>query len=80
MPGYELTGWHGIAVRAGMPAPVVQKLSTTLNAIFNDAEFKKMGSHRHARVGGKAAQFGELIRKETIRLGQVVKNAGMTVD
>lgn len=41
MPGYELTGWHGIAVRAGMPAPVVQKLSTTLNAIFIDAEFKK---------------------------------------
>lgn len=39
-----------------------------------------MGSHRHARVGGKAAQFGELIRKETIRLGQVVKNAGMTAD
>jgi hypothetical protein len=31
-------------------------------------------------VGGTSAQFGELIRKESIRLGQVVKNAGVTLD
>ena len=41
VPGYELTGWHGIAVRAGTPAPVIQKLNTTLNTIFSDPEFKK---------------------------------------
>jgi tripartite-type tricarboxylate transporter receptor subunit TctC len=79
--GYEITGWHGIAVRAGTPAPVVQKLNTTLNAIFNDAEFKKKWEAIGTPVvGGTAAQFGELIRKESIRLGQVVKKAGVTLD
>jgi tripartite-type tricarboxylate transporter receptor subunit TctC len=81
VPGYELTGWHGIAVRAGTPAPVIQKLNTTLNAIFNDAEFKKKWEAIGTPVlGGSAAQFGELVRKESIRLGQVVKKAGVTLD
>ena len=79
--GYELTGWHGIAVRAGTPAPIVQKLNTTLNAIFNEPEFKKKWEAIGTPVvGGTSAQFGELIRKETTRLGQVVKNAGVTLD
>jgi tripartite-type tricarboxylate transporter receptor subunit TctC len=79
--GYELTGWHGIAVRAGTPAPIVQKLNTTLNAIFNEPEFKKKWEAIGTPVvGGTSQQFGELIRKETTRLGQVVKNAGVTVD
>ncbi|MGV1046062.1 MULTISPECIES: Bug family tripartite tricarboxylate transporter substrate binding protein [unclassified Limnohabitans] len=79
--GYEITGWHGIAVRAGTPAPIVQKLNTTLNAIFNDAEFKKKWEAIGTPVvGGTSQQFGELIRKESIRLGQVVKNAGVTLD
>ena len=79
--GYEITGWHGIAVRAGTPAPIVQKLNTTLNAIFNDPEFKKKWEAIGTPVvGGTPQQFGELIRKETTRLGQVVKNAGVTVD
>jgi tripartite-type tricarboxylate transporter receptor subunit TctC len=81
VPGYELTGWHGIAVRAGTPAPIINKLNSTLNAMFSDPEFKKKWEAIGTPVvGGTPAQFGELIRKETIRLGQVVKNAGVTLD
>jgi hypothetical protein len=31
-------------------------------------------------VGGTAAQFGELIRKENVRLGKLVKDSGATLD
>lgn len=31
-------------------------------------------------VGGTAAQFGELIKRDTVRLGKVVKDAGVTLD
>ena len=41
VPGYEFTGWHGIAVRAGTPAAVIDKLNQTLNAIFNNPDFHK---------------------------------------
>jgi tripartite-type tricarboxylate transporter receptor subunit TctC len=81
VPGYEITGWHGIAVRAGTPAPVLEKLNTTFNAIFKEPEFrKKWEALGTPVVAGTAAQFGELIKKESVRLGKVVKDAGVTLD
>src|SRR5439155_677446 len=59
VPGYEFTGWHGIAVRAGTPPAVVDKLNSTLNAIFMDPEFhKKWEALGTPVVGGTAVQFG----------------------
>jgi tripartite-type tricarboxylate transporter receptor subunit TctC len=79
--GYEFTGWHGIAVRAGTPPPVIDKLNSTLNAIFKEPEFrKKWEALGTPVVAGSAAAFGELIKKETVRLGKVVKDSGATVD
>ena len=79
--GYEFTGWHGIAVRAGTPGPIIDKLNSTLNAIFKEPEFhKKWEALGTPVVAGTAAQFGELIKKETVRLGKVVKDSGVTLD
>ena len=79
--GYEFTGWHGIAVRAGTPIPVIEKLNVTLNAIFKDADFhKKWETLGTPVVGGTPAQFAELIKRDTVRLGKVVKEAGVTLD
>jgi tripartite-type tricarboxylate transporter receptor subunit TctC len=79
--GYEFTGWHGIAVRAGTPAPIIDKLNGTLNAIFKDAEFhKKWEALGTPVVGGTPAQFADLIKRDTVRLGKVVKDAGVTLD
>lgn len=81
VPGYEFTAWHGIAVRAGTPAAVVDKLNLTLNAIFSNSDFrKKWEALGTPVVGGTAAQFGELIKRDTVRLGKVVKDAGATLD
>ena len=81
VPGYEFTGWHGVAVRAGTPAAVIDKLNQTLNAIFNNPDFhKKWEALGTPVVGGTAAQFGELIKRDTVRLGKVVKDAGVTLD
>jgi tripartite-type tricarboxylate transporter receptor subunit TctC len=79
--GYEFTGWHGIAVRAGTPKPIIDKLNATLNVIFSDTEFhKKWEAIGTPVVGGTAAQFGDLIKRDTVRLGKVVKDAGVTLD
>lgn len=79
--GYEFTAWHGIAVRSGTPVAAITKLNTTFNAIFNDTEFKKKWEAIGTPVvGGTPQQFAEVIRKDSIRLGEVVKRAGVTVD
>ncbi len=79
--GYEFTGWHGIAVRAGTPQPVIDKLNSTLNAIFREPEFRtRWEAIGTPVVAGSATAFGELIRRDTVRLGKVVKDSGATVD
>ncbi len=81
VPGYEFTGWHGIAVRAGTPPAIIDKLNATLNAIFKEPDFRtKWEAIGTPVVAGSAAAFGELIRRDTVRLGQVVKDSGATVD
>ncbi|MFM8865162.1 MAG: Bug family tripartite tricarboxylate transporter substrate binding protein [Limnohabitans sp.] len=79
--GYEFGAWHGIAVRASTPAAIIDKLNSTLNAIFKEPEFRtKWEAIGTPVVAGSAAAFGELIRRDTVRLGKVVKDSGATVD
>ena len=81
LPGFELTAWHGVAVRAGTPQPIVDKLNATFNAIFKDPAFRrKWEALGTPVVAGTAAQFGGLIRSEAVRLGRVVKESGATAD
>lgn len=81
LPGFETTAWHGIVVRAGTPEPVIAKLNSTLNAIFKEPAFrKKWEALGTPVVAGSAAQFGQLIRTESVRLGRVVRESGATAD
>ena len=66
---------------AGTPQPIIDKLNATLNAIFKEPEFRtKWEAIGTPVVAGSAASFGELIRRDTVRLGKVVKDSGATVD
>ena len=80
-PGMEMTAWHGIAVRSGTPQPIVDKLNSTLNTIFQQPDFqKKWEAIGTPVVGGTAAKFADLIKKENVRLGKLVRDSGATVD
>jgi tripartite-type tricarboxylate transporter receptor subunit TctC len=81
VPGYEITGWHGIAVRAGTPAAIVEKLNATVNDIFKDPAFRtRWEAIGTPVVAGSAATFGTLIEADAKRLGKVVRDAGVTMD
>ncbi|KRD47808.1 MFS transporter [Acidovorax sp. Root275] len=79
--GYQITGWHGIAVRAGTPQATVDKLNATVNAIFKDPAFRvKWEAIGTPVVAGTAADFGALIKSDAQRLGKLVRDAGVTMD
>ena len=81
LAGFELTGWHGIAVRSGTPPAIVARLNATLNAIFKVPAFRaRWEALGTPVVGGSAEAFGALIRTETVRLGRVVRDSGATAD
>ncbi|WP_280191315.1 Bug family tripartite tricarboxylate transporter substrate binding protein [Delftia sp. PS-11] len=79
--GYQITGWHGIAVRAGTPQAAIDKLNATVNAIFKDPAFRtRWEAIGTPAVGGTAAEFGALIKSDAQRLGALVRSTGVTLD
>lgn len=81
LPGYDISGWHGIAAPAATPKPVITRLNHAINEIFADPEFKKRWEELGTPiVGGTPEAFGTLVRTESTKLGKLVKDAGVTVD
>ncbi|MES2561105.1 MAG: tripartite tricarboxylate transporter substrate binding protein [Pseudomonadota bacterium] len=78
LPGYELTGWSGMAVPAGTPRAVVVRLNAEINkALVSPAVSKGIPSRGGTGMGGTPEQFGEHVRKETERLSKLIKAVGI---
>lgn len=77
----DFSAWHGIAVAAGTPEPIIRKLNATLNELFADPAIKQRWAEIGSPiVGGTPERFGSLVLTESVRLGRVVKESGAVVD
>jgi tripartite-type tricarboxylate transporter receptor subunit TctC len=79
--GYEATTWNGIVGPAGMPRAIVVKL----NAELNKALATPLVRERFAALGAEPAivtpeQFGQLIKAEYAKWGDVVRRSGAKID
>jgi tripartite-type tricarboxylate transporter receptor subunit TctC len=74
---YELTGWFGILVPSKTPADVVARLNAEIGKILQDpgmiATIRNQGGDA---LGGSAAQFEARMRRDSERLGEVVRRSG----
>jgi tripartite-type tricarboxylate transporter receptor subunit TctC len=78
LPGYELTGWAGMAVPAGVPRDIVLQLNTEINkALASPSVIKGVGSRGGTTMGGTPEQFAEHVRRETERLGKLIRAVGI---
>ncbi|MCX2860542.1 tripartite tricarboxylate transporter substrate binding protein [Paucibacter sp. PLA-PC-4] len=81
LASFEVTAWHGIAMRAGTPPEIIRKLNGAVLATFKDPVFRKKWEDLGTPVvAGTPEQFGQLIRTESVRLGRVVRDSGASVD
>src|SRR5271169_2068449 len=81
VPGYEVFVWYGISGPKGIPAEIVTKLNTAVNAVLAKPELKE----RFHQLGGEVmpmspAEFGKLVVAETAKWAKVVKSAGLKVE
>jgi tripartite-type tricarboxylate transporter receptor subunit TctC len=81
VPGYEVFVWYGITGPKGIPAEIVTKLNTAVNAVLAKPELKE----RFHQLGGEVmpmspAAFGQLVVDETAKWAKVVKSAGLKVE
>ena len=81
LPGFDFYGWHGISVAGKTPPAIVQRLNAMFNDIFADpamrTQWEGLGT---PVVGGTAESFGELVRFDAVRLGKLVRDAGVTLE
>lgn len=74
-------GWAGIVVRSSTPEAIITKLSTAIQKVLQAPDL----AQRYTPIGillapQSPAQFGDFIRTETQRWGQVIRAAGITLD
>jgi tripartite-type tricarboxylate transporter receptor subunit TctC len=81
VPGYESLSWSGIAVPAGTPKPIVEKLNRDLNAVLAMAEMRqKLAEQGAETIGGAPEVFARHISAEREKWSRVIRTANIVVN
>jgi tripartite-type tricarboxylate transporter receptor subunit TctC len=76
VPGYESSGWVGIAVPRNTPMAVIEKINREINAGLLDPKIKtRLADLGGTPLEGTPADFGRLIAEQTDRWAQVIRAA-----
>jgi tripartite-type tricarboxylate transporter receptor subunit TctC len=77
LPGFEIMIYSGVLGPAGLPAPVLNRLSAELNRAVGTQQVRETLSELGAQpAAGTPAQFSAHLRTEIARLGEVVRASG----
>jgi len=82
VPGFAVDNWYGFQAPRNVPQPVVTKLHTEINRIMTMADV----TARLAALGifpftlPTPAAYGDYIKAEIRKYGEVVKGAGVRAD
>ena len=78
---FEANSWVALLAPAKTPKAIVDKLNAELNAVLNDPEAReKLNGMGITATPGSAEKFGEEIRRDLARYGQVVKAANIKAE
>jgi tripartite-type tricarboxylate transporter receptor subunit TctC len=81
LPGYDTGLWFGILGPAGMPKPVIDKISNAANIALKDPEvLKQLTTQGLDAHGGSPEEFGLFIKNETERWARVIHQMDATRD
>jgi tripartite-type tricarboxylate transporter receptor subunit TctC len=78
---FEVTGWYGLVLPAGVPRPVFRRIQADLKTVVEMPDVRE----RLAQQGGEGVSmtpeaFAEFIRSEVKRWGSVVRSAGIRME
>lgn len=78
VPGYQAANWWGIAVPAGTPQPIVERLNKEINAFLTSDDVKKIFDEQGAvPVPMSVPEFVKFYDDEVVKWGKVVKAANI---
>src|SRR5207248_2115835 len=78
LPGYEASGWQGLAAPKNTPAEIIDRLNMEINAALADPKIKaRLVDLGGTVLAGSPADFGRLIADETEKWGKVIRAANI---
>jgi tripartite-type tricarboxylate transporter receptor subunit TctC len=81
LPGYEASGWYGIAAPKDTPPEIVERLNREINAGLADAKTKARLEDLGCLVQpGSPADFAKFVTGETDKWGKVIQAAGIKAE
>lgn len=81
VPGYESLSWSGIAVPAGTPRAVIERLNKDLNAVLAMPEMRqKLGEQGAESIGGPPDAFAAHIRAEREKWSRLIKTNNIVIN
>ena len=79
--GFDAATWYGIVGPAGMPASVVERLSTEINRALALPDMRERWMSDGIDIGGGTPEtFGKLIRGDIAKWSKVIQRAGITAE
>jgi tripartite-type tricarboxylate transporter receptor subunit TctC len=77
LPGFEASGWYGVAAPKNTPPDVIALVNKEINAALTDPEIRKRLAELGCGIdGGTPAEFSKFIAAETEKWAKVVNFAG----
>ena len=78
LPGFDAFTWFGLFAPSATPREIVVKLNAETVRGLNAPDTKeKMAAQGMFTTTAGVEEFGEFVKKETVRWGQIVKDAGV---
>jgi len=79
IPNYNTSSWQTIATTAGVPKPIVDKLSTEIRAVLAEPDVQELLSNDGAipQVSPPPDELRKFVDSEIVRWGEVVTKAGI---
>jgi tripartite-type tricarboxylate transporter receptor subunit TctC len=78
VPGYEASGWQGIAAPRNTPPDVIERLNREVNAALADPKFKaRLAELGAIAFASSSADFKKHIANEIEKWGKVIRAAGI---
>jgi tripartite-type tricarboxylate transporter receptor subunit TctC len=81
IPGYIAGTWFGLAVTAGTPRPIVDKINADVRAILAEPAFKERFLDRQffERMDSSPEEFRDFIRTETQTWARVIREQNLVI-
>ncbi len=81
LPGFEADNWYGVAIAAGTPRAIINRLNTELVRALNMPDVKQLLFKQGLEVAtGTPEAFGAYMKSEDMKWAKVIADSGFVAN